>query len=223
MAEEFNADDERTLVTFASQAALVIANARRFREERRARSGLETLIDTSPIGVVVFDARSGIPVSFNREAMRMVDGLRDPRQSAEQLLEVVSFRRADGRREISLMEYPLAESLQIGETVRAEKIVISVPDGRSINVLVNATPILIPQKDEVETMVVTLQDLTAVEELDLLRAEFLAMVSHELRAPLTSIKGSTATVMGASSAFGRAEIDAVLSHYRRTGRPYERA
>ena len=44
---------------FASQAALVIANARRYRDEQRARAGLETLIETSPVGVVVFDMRTG--------------------------------------------------------------------------------------------------------------------------------------------------------------------
>ena len=48
-------------------------------------------------------------------------------------------------------------------------------------------------------VVVTLQDMTAVEELERLRAEFLGMVSHELRAPLTSIKGSAATVLGSST------------------------
>ena len=36
--EEFSREDEETLVMFASQAALVIANARRHREERRARA-----------------------------------------------------------------------------------------------------------------------------------------------------------------------------------------
>ncbi len=46
------------------------------REERRARADLETLIDTSPVGVVVFDAKSGAPVSFNRETRRIVEGLR---------------------------------------------------------------------------------------------------------------------------------------------------
>ena len=50
-----------------------------------------------------------------------------------------------------------------------------------------------------ESYVVTLQDLAEVEELDRLRAEFLAMVSHELRAPLTSIKGSAATVLDSSA------------------------
>ena len=71
---EFTREDEETLVMFASQAALVIANARTHREEQRARTDLETLIDTSPVGVAVFDARTGAPVSFNREARRIVDG-----------------------------------------------------------------------------------------------------------------------------------------------------
>ena len=41
----------------------------------------------------------------------------------------------------------------------------------------------------------TIQDMTSVEELDRLRAEFLGMVSHELRVPLTAIKGSATTLM----------------------------
>ena len=194
---EFTQDDEETLAMFASHAAMAIANARRHREEQRARAYLETLIDTTPVGVVVFNAVTGVPVSLNREGRRLVDGLRNPGQTAEQLLDVLTFRRADGR-EISLREFPLAEALSTGETVRAEEIVIGVPDGRSVNVLLNATAIR-SEEGQVESVVVTLQDMTALEELDRLRAEFLGMVSHELRAPLTSIKGSAATVLGSSA------------------------
>ena len=194
---EFTQDDEETLAMFASHAAMAIANARRHREEQRARADLETLIDTSPVGVVVFNAGTGVPVSLNREARRIVDGLRNPDQTAELLLDVLTFRRADGR-EISLREFPLAEALSTGETVRAEEIVISVADGRSVSVLLNATPIR-SEEGQVESVVVTLQDMTALEELDRLRAEFLGMVSHELRAPLTSIKGSAATVLGSTA------------------------
>ncbi len=201
---EFLPEDEETLVMFASQAALVIANARRYRDELRARNDLETLINTSPVGVVVFDARTGAPVSFNREARRLVDVLRDPDQSPEQLLDVITVRRGDGR-EVQLDELPLAQVLAEAETVRAEEIVMSVPDGRSVSVLVNATPI--HNKDgEVESIVVTLQDLTSLEDLERLRAEFLAMVSHELRMPLTSIKGSAATVLNGPASMERAEI-----------------
>ena len=194
---EFTQDDEETLAMFSSHAAMAIANARRHREEQRARAYLETLIDTSPVGVVVFNAGTGVPVSLNREGRRLVDGLTNPGQTAEQLLDVLTIRRADGR-EISLRQFPLAEALSTGETVRAEEIVIGVPDGRSVSVLLNATAIR-SEGGQVESVVVTLQDMTALEELDRLRAEFLGMVSHELRAPLTSIKGSAATVLGSTA------------------------
>ena len=194
---EFTREDEETLVMFASQAALVIANARRHREERRARADLEALIDTSPVGVVVFDALTGAPKSINREAVRIVDSLRDPGQSVEDLLDVVTFRRADGR-EVSLREFPVAEALRSGETLHAEEVVVGVSDGRSITVLLNSTPI-VSDEGVVESMVVAMQDMAAVEETERMRAEFLAMVSHELRAPLATIKGSSSTVLDSSA------------------------
>ena len=136
----FTDEDEETLGLFAAQAALALANARQHRNEQRARADLEALIDTSPVGVVVFDAPSGQLVSRNREASRIVGDLLMPGHSLEQLLAVLTFRRADGRA-VSLEEFPLAQALSTGETVRAEEIVIEVPDGRSVTALVNATPI----------------------------------------------------------------------------------
>ena len=207
--EEFTTDDEETLALFASQAALAIANARRYREERRGREYLETLVNTSPVGVAVLDARTGYPVSINLEARRIVDSLRDPEQTVEQLLEVISFRRADGR-DVSLSEFPLIRALATGETVRAEEIVISVPDGRSVTTLINATPIA-SEEGAVETMVITLQDMTPMEEVERQRSEFLGTVSRELRSPLTSIKGSIAALLRTRSTLDDVETQQFLS------------
>ena len=202
--QTFSREDEETLVMFASQAALVIANARQYRDERQARSALETLVETSPVGVVVFDGLTGAPLSFNREASRIVDDLREPTQRPEELLDVMTVRRADGR-EVSLREWPFAEALSAGETVRAEEIVLSVPDGRSVAVLLNATPIRSPDGG-IESFVITLQDMTPLEEPARLRAEFLGMVSHELRSPLMSIRGSATAVLDAASDLAPAEL-----------------
>ena len=71
--------------------------------------------------------------------------------------------------------------------------------------LVNGTSIHI-RDGQIESFVVTLQDMTHLEELERLRAEFLGVVSHELRPPLAAIKGSAATAPGESPAPDRVEL-----------------
>ena len=199
----FTDGDEEVLELFAAQAASAIANARTNRAERRARADIEALVETAPVGVVVFDARSGRPVSFNREVRRIVEGLRMPGRPAEHLLEVLSFRREAGD-EVALSEFPIALQLGSAEMVRAEEIVLSVPDGRSVRTLMNSTPI-ISSDGTVERVVVTLQDLAPLDEIERMRTEFLGLVSHELRTPLAAIKGSTTTVLDASPELDPAE------------------
>ena len=170
---------------------------------RKAKADLETLIDTSPVGVVVFDVGTA-SVSFNQEARRIVDGLRNPDQVPEQLLEVLTLVRADGR-ETSLEELPLSQVLRAGETVRAEEIVLRVPDGRSVRTLLNATPIR-SEEGVVESFVAILQDMTPLEEQERLRAEFLSLVGHELRTPLTAVKGAVATLLEPPAPLSAAEL-----------------
>ncbi len=200
---EFSDEDGVTLAAFISQAAPVIANARRYRDERRARADLETLIDTSPVGMLVFDAPRGTAVRTNREALRIVSELLGPGESVADLLKLMTVRRADGR-EVSLAEIPLAQALGTGETVRAEQIVLARPGRRSRTVLINATPVR-SDDGNVESVVVTMQDMTPLEEIDRLRADFLGLVSEELRPSLVAVKGSAATLLESLPALDPAE------------------
>ena len=199
---EFTDEDAEILVMFAAQAALVISNARRYRDERRARADLETLINTTPVGVLVFDAKTATAVSNNREARRIADDLM-PGKTFDQILQLMTVRRGDGR-QVSFEELPFAEAIRTCETVRAEEVVFQVPNGRKVNVLINATPIR-SNDGAVESLVVTLQDLTPLEDLERLRGELLAIVSHELRTPLAAIKGAATTALGDAPAGSAAE------------------
>ncbi len=205
---EFTQDDEETLALFAAQAALAIANALRYREERRGREYLETLVHAAPVGIAVFDVRTGSYALINREAERIFSGLHPPEQDIEQFRETLNFRRPDGP-EVTPAEFPLDRAVSDGETVRGEEIVIRVPDGRSVTVVVSATPIR-SEEGAIEAAVVTLQDLTPLEEVERQRAEFLGTVSHELRAPLTSIKGSAAALLRTPSTLDAAETQQFL-------------
>ena len=201
---EFTKEDEETLVMFASQAAMVISISSRYREEQRARVDLETLISTTPVGVAVFDARTGATISANREWLRIIDALLAPGEEPESLRETLTIRRADGR-ELCLAEVTMHQLLRAGEKVRAEEMVFSVPNGRSVTVLLNGNPIL--SKDgEVESLIVTMQDMTPLKEVERLRAEFLAMVSHELRTPLATVRGSVSALLDEFSDMHPAEM-----------------
>ena len=168
------------------------------------RTDLEALVNISPVGVLVFDAKTGDLVSLNQESRRIVRGLRAPGRSQTEILSVLTFRRPDGR-EIPLAEMPTERALKSGETVRAEEIIIQLPDGQTVTTVINATPIF-SREGAVVSVVATVQDMTPLEDLERLRAEFLGMVSHELRTPLTTIKGSAATLLSASSTLSPAEM-----------------
>ena len=200
----FTAEDEETLAVFASQAALVISNARRYRGEQRARADLEALVNTAPMSVFVFDATTGAVTSVNRVARRLLGGLGQPIDSLQELIVAGTYRRADGRVILRQGLSP-GDLLKSGETVRDEEMTAEFPDGQRIVALVNATPIR-SSEGAVESVVVTAQDLTPLAEAERLRAEFLGMIGHELRSPLAAIKGSATTLLQGESSLDPAEM-----------------
>ncbi len=202
--DEFTQEDEEILAIFASLASLAITNARGHRDGQHARTELKTLINAAPVGLAVFGRPTGQPVLLNSEAKRIVYELRETEQSQEQLLESMTIRRADGQ-ELSIREFPLARVLSTGETVPTEEIMLANPGGRSINVLLSATPIF-SGDGAVQSVALILQDMTPKEELERQRSESLAMVSHELRAPLASIKGSASTLTGFITTLDQSEM-----------------
>ncbi len=194
---EFTDEDQDVLVMFASQAGSAIFNARRYREEQQAKADLEALVNISPVGVLVFDGKTGDLVSANDETRRIVGRLNAPGRSLGQLLRVMALRRADGS-DIPIDELPTMKALARGETILADEVVIHPPGDRpAVTTLVNARPIRRGNGD-IASVVATIQDITPLEEIKRQRADFLNAVSHELRTPLTAIKGSTSTLLNST-------------------------
>ena len=207
MAEKkggFSAEDEETLVMFASQSALVISNARQYRREQRARSHLEALVNTAPMAVLVFDAKTGEARSANREVRQLLGDLGLTSDALYELVITGTYRRADGR-VISQQGISLEQVLTSGETVRDEEMIIEFSDGQEFVLNVNGTPIHAAD-GTVESVIVTTQDMAPLAELERMRTEFLGIVGHELRSPLTAIKGSTATLLEGQFSLDPAEM-----------------
>ena len=97
------------------------------------------------------------------------------------------------------------------EVIRVEvQILLNRPDGRTVTTLVNAPPIY-SDDGSIVSAVAVIQDMTPLEEIERLRNEFLATVSHELRGPLTTVKGCTGIVLGSSDPL---DISEILQYFR---------
>ena len=190
--EDFTEEDEEAIVMFVSLAATAISNARRYEREFRARTDLETLFSISPVGVAVIDAMTGEVLSHNPEIQRLFCDEDTPEGPLNEHLARMTFRRFDGR-EIPPDEFVLNRVFQFGEKARAEEVVAELPSGRVIPTLVNAAPVY-SEEGELVSAMVAVQDMTPIMDMERVRAEFLGMVSEELRMPLTTIKGSVAAL-----------------------------
>jgi len=68
-------------------------------------------------------------------------------------------------------------------------------DGSSEKILkFYANPIKQTDKTDIRGVIITIQDITELRKLERMRTEFVANVSHELKTPLTSIKGFVETL-----------------------------
>ena len=167
----FSQDEKRFFETLAGQAALAASNARLFRHSEVERQRLAAILDSTPDPVLVTDHKNRL-LLVNPVARRVLD-LGDESLSGipiEQVLhqpELVSLLRS------SALEKQSAEA--------------ALPDGRVY--LAIASPIRM--ETALLGRVCVLRDVTHFKELDALKTEFVSTVSHDLRSPLTLMRGYT--------------------------------
>jgi signal transduction histidine kinase len=109
---------------------------------------------------------------------------------------------------------PATRALQ-GEIVTAEEYILLVPNNEEgIPCLVNAAPIRV--MGEVVAAATLIEDISVLKESDQAKDEFLAVLSHELNTPLTSILGwSELALVNNTPAFLRQAIEVVHRNAKR--------
>ena len=201
--QEFTAEDEAVAAIFAAQAATLILNSQRHDETRDASLNFEAMLDNCPVAVSVFDVRFGTITYMNQEGRRMIGGLGLSDEELANFYSFVKTTRPDGR-ELAFAELPGTRAVLNGETVVAEELVTHRPDGTTLTSLIHCQPIFSGSGEIVSVLTIG-QDLTSLQGQELRRAEFLEMVSAELRTPLISIKGSAAALRSIDEPMSRTE------------------
>ncbi|MBI4492823.1 MAG: PAS domain S-box protein [Chloroflexi bacterium] len=182
----FSARELETIRTVGDVIAVGLENARLYEEAEQERLRLTAVIDSSPEGIIFFEAPSGRVVLGNRAAEHM---LGQPLDRAAPMVEhprMYGLCRLDGS-PYPAEELPSSRALR-GEVVLGTELLFCMPSGRRIPILVNAAPIR-DTAGRVVGSVAVFQDISRIKELEQQREEFVSVIAHDLRAPITVIQG----------------------------------
>lgn len=178
-------DDLVLLQSLGRQIGIAIENTRLIERIVKERHHMAHVLDSIADGVYTVDRDLRVQ-TFNRAA-EQITGWRAEEAIGRFCYEVL--RGSDeGSVPCSGEDCPTLKALQEQMTngsQRAERLVLS-RDGRSVFISISVAP-LFELDGQITGTVVVFRDVSAEKELERLRAEFVSMVSHELRSPMTNI------------------------------------
>jgi PAS domain S-box-containing protein len=149
------------------------------------RSRLAALIDHLPEGVVIAAAPDGRLALSNQAAAALL-GRAVAGETVGQYVPAYALTLADGS-PFPQEQLPLVRALQ-GETVHGIEVWAGLPDGQRRPLLVSAAP-LHEADGRIVDAVAVFQDIAEIKEAQRRKDEWLAIASHELRTPVTSLRG----------------------------------
>jgi PAS domain S-box-containing protein len=153
----------------------------------------QLIADELPDGLVVAD-EAGRLVVFNRAAVRMT-GIAAADAIGKHVNDVLPFRDDDDR------DWWMCVDPYNGLATRTRHPERSLFFGAGIELLVSVGYVRDDRSGPVRRLVITLRGAQQRARLERSRAELVSTVAHELRAPLTSVKGFTATLLAKWSRF----------------------
>jgi signal transduction histidine kinase len=151
------------------------------------------MADELPDGLVVADD-AGRVVVFNRAAVRLT-GIAATDAVGKYVYDVLPFRDDDGR------DWWMFADPYNGLATRSRHPECSLLLGEGLEVLVSVGYVRDGRSGPVRRLVISLRGAQQRARLERSRAELVSTVAHELRAPLTSVKGFTATLLAKWSRF----------------------
>lgn len=166
---------------------------RLFLSERRARNQieierahLEAMLRQLPTGVLYIKSPNGKIILANRE-MEEIFQTPFPAVKTLQDFKTIMIQRKNGKI-VNFPRFSAIQALKKGKVILDEEFQIIRNNTSVAYIRMNATPIL-NKNNRVTSAVAVFDNITALKEIERLKDEFISIMSHELKAPMTSLKG----------------------------------
>jgi PAS domain S-box-containing protein len=191
----FSADDRQVLQEFADQAAIAVSNARLYQSVLREKQRLDATIEQSADGVMIIDSRWRI-TTFNK-AMEQLTGWSREEAIGRPCAEVLGIENGQGVN-ICLVDCPLQRMPFAPNPVVEGR--VTTRDGRELYVQSRYAPQRGPQGQFLGA-IANVRDITAQKQEEELQNTFISVISHELKTPVSIIKGYAGTLRREDASF----------------------
>jgi PAS domain-containing protein len=168
------------------------------KSEERAReqaTRLQTVLDTAPAIIWIAQDRECRVITGNRTAndlLRVPVGVNVSKTGAEPE-RLAHYRVFKDGVELAPREMPIQVVAATGRGLTDYNMELRFDDGTERFLLGNISP-LFDERGETNGAVAAFIDISERKKMDQLKDEFIGMVSHELKTPLTSIRGFVETL-----------------------------
>lgn len=196
----FSEDDEQLLQAFADQAAITVSNARLYQSVVREKQRLGAIIEQSADGVMILDSRWRI-TTFNH-AMEQLTGWPRAEAFGRPCAEALAIHTAQGT-PICPIDCPLQRRPPpLDPTVEGW---ITARDGRRLYVRSHYSVQRGPN-GEFLGAIANVRDITEQKIDEEMQSTFISVISHELKTPVSIIKGYAETLAREDADWDRATL-----------------